>query len=114
MLKFYIGIFVTALITLMTELTLIRVFDVILTPNLGYMTITCALFAFGLAGICVALKPGILRGNAQALLSVCALLLALSLIVMRPILNAVSFDFREIVNQPLRQIAVFSIIYMTL
>jgi predicted membrane-bound spermidine synthase len=114
MLRFYIGIFLVALITLMTELTLIRVFDVIQNPNLGYMTITCALFSFGLAGICVVLKPGLLRGNTQELLSVCALLLALSLIVIRPIMNAAPFNFREIVNQPLTQITAFSIIYITL
>ena len=114
MLKFYIGIFLVALITLMTELTLIRVFDVILNSNLGYMTITCALFSFGLAGICVALKPGLLRGNTQELLSVCALLLAFSLIAMRPIMNSVSFQLRDIVEQPLTEIAEFSLIYMTL
>jgi predicted membrane-bound spermidine synthase len=114
MLRFYIGIFLVALITLMTELTLIRVFDVILNSNLGYMTISCALFSFGLAGICVALKPGLLRGNTQELLSVCALLLALSLIVIRPIMNAAPFNLREIVNQPLTQIAAFSLIYITL
>src|SRR5262245_302032 len=78
------------------------------------MTITCALFSFGLAGICVALKPGLLRGNSQALLSMCALLLALSLLAIRPIMNTVSFNFREIFNQPLTQIAAFSLIYLTL
>src|SRR4030095_8398470 len=55
-----------------------------------------------------------LRSNTQELLSVCALLLALSLIVIRPIMNAAPFNLREIVNQPLTQIAAFSLIYMTL
>jgi spermidine synthase len=114
MLRFYIGIFLVALITLMTELVLIRVFDVILTPNLGYMTITCALFSFGLAGICVALKPALLRGNTREFLSLHALLLALSLLVMRPIMNSVPIDFLAIAKQPLTQIAAFSAIYLTL
>jgi predicted membrane-bound spermidine synthase len=114
MLRFYIGIFLVALVTLMTELVLIRVFDVILTPNLGYMTITCALFSFGLAGICVALKPALLRGNTRGLLSLHALLLALSLLVMRPIMNSLPLDFLAVVKQPLTQIAAFSGIYLTL
>ena len=43
-----LGISLTALVTLVLELALTRVFDVILTPNLAYMVITCAVFAFGL------------------------------------------------------------------
>ena len=42
------GIFLVALVTLMVELLLTRVFDVLLVPNVAYLIITCALFSFGL------------------------------------------------------------------
>ena len=45
------ALFCIAAATLMLELLLTRVFDVILTPNLAYMVIACALFSFGLAGV---------------------------------------------------------------
>jgi len=51
------GTFLVALTTLMTGLVQLRVFDVIMTPNPGYMTITCAMFAYGLAGIMIVLRP---------------------------------------------------------
>ncbi len=35
----------------MTELVLTRVFDVLLTTNMAYMIITCAMFSFSLAGV---------------------------------------------------------------
>ena len=44
------ALFLTALTTLMLELALTRVFDVILTPNMAYMVIACTLFSFGLKG----------------------------------------------------------------
>ena len=51
------ALFCIAAATLMLELLLTRVFDVILTPNLAYMVIACALFSFGLAGVYVTLRP---------------------------------------------------------
>ena len=41
----------------MVELSLIRAFDVLFYPNLAYMIITCAIFAFGLAGLYSVLRP---------------------------------------------------------
>ena len=46
-----LALFFIAAATLMLELLLTRVFDVILTPNMAYMVIACALFSFGLAGV---------------------------------------------------------------
>ena len=51
------GIFLVALVTLMVELLLTRVFDVLLVPNVAYLIITCALFAFGLSGIYRVFRP---------------------------------------------------------
>jgi len=45
-----------AVSTLMIALSLIRAFDVLFYPNIAYMIITCAIFAFGLAGIYITTK----------------------------------------------------------
>ncbi len=50
------AVFAIALITLMMELVLTRAFDVMIRPNMSYMVVTCALFAFGLAGIYMTLR----------------------------------------------------------
>ncbi|PYM32245.1 MAG: hypothetical protein DME15_14745, partial [Candidatus Rokuibacteriota bacterium] len=46
-----------ALATLVLELMLTRVFDVLLTPNIAYFVVTLAVFGFGLAGIRATLRP---------------------------------------------------------
>ena len=52
-----LALFLVAATTLILELLLTRAFDVILTPNLAYMVIACAMFSFGLAGIYIAVRP---------------------------------------------------------
>lgn len=46
-----LGVASIAFAVLLLELTLIRVMDVILAPNTGYMALTSAMFALGLGGI---------------------------------------------------------------
>ncbi len=46
-----LGIGIIAFVTLLLELTIIRVFDVILDPSVGYMVVTIAMFSLGLGGI---------------------------------------------------------------
>jgi len=56
-----LGVGSIAFAVLMLELSLIRVMDVILAPNTGYMALTSAMFALGLGGIYLYLfqwKPG--------------------------------------------------------
>jgi multisubunit Na+/H+ antiporter MnhC subunit len=45
------GVFCIALASLLLELALIRVFDVLWYPNMAYLIITLAVFSFGLAGV---------------------------------------------------------------
>jgi hypothetical protein len=49
--------------SLVTEISLIRVFDVLFYPNISYMIITCSLFAYGLAGVYSVLKPMPIKGE---------------------------------------------------
>ena len=101
------GINLIALTTLMVELLLTRVFDVILYPNLGYMIITGALLAFGLAGICATLwplpSPAVVPGRLRWL----TVGLAASLLVIRPGLNALPFHYDTIAEQPGAQLLWF-------
>src|SRR5205823_14067776 len=79
-----LALFFIAAATLMLELLLTRVFDVILTPNMAYMVIACALFSFGLAGVCVTLQPGRFSRVNGAWLSMLAVLFAVSTLALRP------------------------------
>ena len=106
------GIGLTAFNTLMVELLLTRVFDVILYPNIGYMIITSALFAFGLAGIYTTLRPLPDAGAVPTRLWWLSVAMAGSLLVIRPALNAIPFHFDAIAAQPLFQLACFLAVYL--
>jgi spermidine synthase len=108
------ALFFFAATTLMLELLLTRVFDVILTPNMAYMVISCALFAFGLAGIWVTLRPPSPEKQPERQLRWLALALALSLLALRPSLNLLPFDYEDIPERPLLQAFSFSAMYVVL
>ena len=82
-----------AVSTLMIELSLIRVFDVLFYPNIAYMIITCAIFAFGLAGIYSVLRPLKPIEAIHSFLSSRALLFAIATLAIRPVTNLLPFDF---------------------
>ena len=49
------GVFSIALASLLLELVLIRIFDVLWYPNMAYMIITLAMFSIGVSGVLVSL-----------------------------------------------------------
>ncbi len=108
------AISLTALTTLVLELVLTRVFDVVLTPNMAYMVITCAIFAFGLAGLYASIWPLADRSDPDRLLGVLATLLAVSTVALLPVLNILPFDFDRIGEEPLKQVAAFGAMYLAL
>ena len=57
MLRFGLALFLVATVTLMIEVLLIRVFDVVLVPNVGYMVVSFAMFGMGIAGAFAAAWP---------------------------------------------------------
>lgn len=83
-----LGLCLIAFSTLMTEVMLIRVFEVILVPNVGYAVITCAMFAFGISGACATIWPLANDGSVRKYLAVFALLFGASVLLLRPGLNA--------------------------
>ena len=88
-----IGISLMAVSTLMIELSLIRAFDVLFYPNIAYMIITCAIFAFGLAGIYSVLRPLKAPESVRSFLSSRALLFSIATLGILPVTNLLPFDF---------------------
>ncbi len=107
-----LGIFLLSFAALTTELTIIRVFDVILTSNTAYMVVTCALFAFGVAGVWRALRPvpadpDIRRAGMQL-----SLLFAASVALILPVANLLPLNYRALFEQPVQQLAAFGGLYL--
>jgi spermidine synthase len=84
---------------------------VILYPNLGYMVITCAMLALGLAGIHAAIRP-IPAERALAQLPMVAFIYGVSMLTLQPLLNLLPFRFEAIAEQPVRQAVYFALMYL--
>jgi hypothetical protein len=108
-----LGVCLVALVTLMVELLLIRVFDVILMTSLGYMIISCALFAFGLAGVYATLRPVTDAATVDRYLARLGFALAAVCAVQLPLLNLNPFDLRLAAGTPVLQMVYFSLMYLT-
>ncbi len=88
-----LGIGIIAFSTLVLELALVRVFDVILTPTMGYAVITATVFALGLGGIYLYLFP-VSRERVLGLLPALYIAFAASAILVLPALNFLPFDLQ--------------------
>ena len=111
--RYYVGIFAIALITLMMELVLQRVFEVILAGNMAYLVITLAMFSLGAAGVYRTLKPisseeSIVRRS----LAVNAFLVAVFALLVLPLSNLLPYDATEIPDAPVMQFFAFAAIYL--
>ena len=98
------GICLLSLVTLTVELLMTRVFDIILTPNMSYMVVTCVMFSFGLAGVYYSIKPLSDSKNVRKYLAVLSLLFAVSILAIRPVLNVLPFNYENIFSDPFIQI----------
>lgn len=88
-----LGLSLIALVTLMAEVLLIRVFEVIFLTNIGYAVITCAMFGFGLAGTYAAIWPLGNGDNLRKRLAILALLFGAAILLLRPALNATTLIY---------------------
>ncbi|MDH3639980.1 MAG: hypothetical protein OES09_16175, partial [Gammaproteobacteria bacterium] len=87
------GIAIIAFSTLILELALVRVFDVILTPTMGYAVITATVFALGLGGIYLYIFP-LTRERVLRLLPTLYIGFSTSAILLLPLLNVLPFDLQ--------------------
>lgn len=108
-----LGIFSLSLATLTVEMTLIHVFDAILIPTIGYMTITCAMFSFSLAGFYLLIKPLPETGNISLYLVKTTLIFALLVFLIRPFMNTLPFNY-EIFRFTSEQLLPFFYLYLLL
>lgn len=109
-----LGLFLIALTTLMTELVLMRVFDVILQTNIGYVIITGAMFAFGLAGIFAALFPLKDHSQVRGKIAFCSAGFAITALALLPLLNIIPFSTDELYADKVGQLIWFTLMYLGL
>ncbi|WP_163339143.1 hypothetical protein [Desulfopila sp. IMCC35008] len=107
-----IGVFLVALSTLLVELTLIRVFDVLWYPNIAYLVITLSMFAFGLAGVYSSLRPVDETSKLNNKIACLAILGGLFAVLLIPVLDHCPFDFKEIGRKTQESAIHFGIIYL--
>ena len=105
------GLFFVALTTLMLELTLIRVFDVIWYPNLAYMIITLAMFCFALSGVYASLRPRPHVDQVGAYVARLAILFGIFALAILPLLNAIPFNFDVFLESRWQGIFWFTVVY---
>jgi len=105
-----IGLFLVSLTALLIEVLLTRIFDVILTPHLAFMVITCAMFGLALGGLFdVALgtrgRPALDRPGQCFALATWALSV---------LLNHIPFSLDRLGRQPFLQSTYFLLLYLVL
>ena len=112
--KIYAGLFLISCATLLLELSLLRVFDVILYSNISYLVITSALFCFGLAGVYSSIRPLPSRVYLHNYISKLSALFAISAILILPVTNTLPFDYGMISKEPVMQLFYFLLLYFFL
>jgi spermidine synthase len=100
--------------SLVTEISLIRVFDVLFYPNISYMIITCSLFAYGLAGVYSVIKPMPTEGDLRKEFGKLSFLIAVSVGAILPVVNLLPFDLNKLSTEPVRQLVYFGGVYLAL
>ena len=100
--------------SLVTEITLIRVFDVLFYPNISYMIITCSLFAYGLAGVYSVIKPMPVQGNQRKEFGKLSVLLAASIAAILPLVNLLPFDLNKLSTEPVSQLVYLGGVYLAI
>src|SRR6266850_1242651 len=105
------GVLLIALATLVLELMLMRVFDVMLVPNIAYFVVTVAVFGFGLAGICATLRPIPIDREIREILFTCSIAFAAATGLLIPLINFLPLDYTRIVRHPLSTVASFALLY---
>ena len=108
------GILLIALATLMLELMLTRVFDVLLVPNIAYFVVTVAVFAFGLAGIFATLRPIPVDREIGETLFTGSLAFAATTALLIPLINVLPLDYTQIGRAPFVTLGSFAVLYVAL
>jgi spermidine synthase len=109
----FIGIFLVSAGTLLLEVTLTRIFDVIIWSNLTYLVVGSALFGFGLGGVILFRWP-MAALSTSMLLAAAACAFALSVVLIVPLIALLPINISAIGGQPLRQLLMLGLLYVSL
>jgi hypothetical protein len=109
MMRTYAGLFILALTSLVLEILLTKIFDVIMWPNIAFVIISCAMFGLGLGGLRELLWP-----TSDGEMSRPALLFAVSVWSLPLLLNAIPFSLSRVGLAPVSQIVWFLALYAVL
>src|SRR5689334_6892388 len=110
----YGGLFLLALTTLVVEVLLTRIFDVLLWPNLSFLVISCALFGLSLGGMFDLVTASRKRDTDREDASLPAALFGASVWLLPLLLNAIPFGFTQLSVSPIAQIGWFLLLYVVL
>jgi len=105
------AVLLIAFSTLILELTLTRVFDVVLLPNLGYFVVTSAVFAFGLAGIYATLRPIPVERDITHILVTRCVGFSLATLLLIPLIIYLPLDYVAIGHHPVRILLGYMVLY---
>lgn len=89
-----VGLSLVTFSIILTELSLVRTFDVILNPIVGYTVITSAMFAMGLGGVFVYTFRSQWLERADVLPKL-LLALAVCVVIFRPVVNHLPFSLND-------------------
>jgi spermidine synthase len=106
------AIFVISAATLLLELTLTRIFDVVLWTNLASFIVSSAIFGLGLGGIAVMLRPALSHSEWPVVWA--ALAFAGAVLLLLPAITLLPFDFGAVLTHPARQLVSFAALYAAL
>ncbi len=114
MIRIGAGLLCVAATTLVLELTLVRVFDVIWYSNMAYMVITLAMFCFGLSGVYSSLRPLGKTTDINQYLAVLSFLFAAFSLLILPAMNLLPLDFNRLYSDPAKSVVFFLLMYLAL
>lgn len=103
----YAGVFLISMASLGFEVSLTRIFSVVMGHHFAYLVISMALLGYGSAGTFLAIKSGFLRKNARTRLSNSCILFSLSIIFSYIIANRVRFDPVNFSWNPAQMVNIF-------
>src|SRR5262249_54027963 len=107
------AIFLISGATLLLELTLTRIFDVVLWTNLASFIVSSAIFGLGLGGIAIMLWPMAEIPTAR-LVAAGSGAFAATVLLLIPVIRSLPFDLGAVAEHPIRQLLYFAILYLCL
>src|SRR5437899_2262071 len=111
--RLFAGIFVIAAAIVLLELTLTRIFDVVLQANLANLIVSSAIFGLGLGGIALMLWP-MPKTPTHTILTTAAAAFAATVLLLVAVLKWLPFNLAGFLSEPGWQVFYFSLLCQSL